>query len=143
MATFKAIKEIFFPILKGEPVVDLDNKGFTVIQDISATEVGYLNFSIPDDFGSLATAELELIEFLPVAGGSISVASNFGSEGEAFDVHFHTKSSTTGQVNDQLDRFDVSAVIPVIVAGDMGGLVIRTGENQKIRGLRFKYNPAF
>lgn len=87
-------------------------------------------FAVPPDFTSLVSLKLIFIVDPAVAGvnKSITLVSEYGAEGEAYNNHTETDTSLydfTG-LGDKISSIDLSVVFSSIAAGDYCGLCTTT-----------------
>jgi len=105
-----------------------------------------LSFPVPNDFGTLISAEVITIPAGTNATANIDLYSDYGAVGEAPNNHEESDlASTYALVAGILTSIDVSGVLTGIALGDYVGILINQnsiGAAMDYIGLHLKYNRA-
>lgn len=135
-----ATKEVFFPV---DYATD---RGDYRARLVSSGGNHRFNFKAPHDFVSITSLVLVGIPSAGAAGSGkdIDLASSYGANGENFEAHQETDTTTTYNLGsvDVFFELDISAVFSSLVAGDYAGVLVThnaVGGDVHYLGLRLRY----
>lgn len=122
------------------------------VQSITTASSGFFGIRIPDDFASLNSAVILLIVSSTVAaqgpGRDIDILVDAGGNGEAYNTHTASDTTTTydftGQT-DQIVELPITTLLSFAAAGDQVGIQVDhngIGGTLYYLGVEINYNPA-
>lgn len=134
LATGGIIREVFIPTAGTTAVGDFR------VNSVASGSAERFIFKIPEDFTSLTELYLVMIPDTTEAI-SVTVTSDYGAVGEAYNTNSSAPSAFTPSVTiSEITEVDISTAIPSAAAGDFVGLTITSGtSNLRYVGLTLKY----
>jgi len=140
----KWIKTIYVPFTSG--TLEIQKGPHTGWEIDFAAEVAYARLYIPDDFGTLLTAEVTWIALAATAAMAWDVVTNWGCNDEAYNGTADALSFvfTGTPTADDLYKSNIAAALTGIAAGDIVGLniVYKTNTDGMFLGVKLTYEVS-
>lgn len=130
--------DVVVPTFWGEAGATQGKQGWLVD---AALERAYVDFSVPDDFASLISAELIILALATEAPMKIDVIGEYGAIGETSTAHSENAVVEVATTNFLYAKVSVAGVLSALAAGDNVYLTAKhdTNTNAYIAGVRLKY----
>ena len=134
-------RECWFPVGSGTNAVTA--LGFIPGIVCANAQRARIAFHIPHDFATFVSAVVAIIPTFTHAGAVFALQANFGSVGQAYNVHTTGEGAVTfNVVNNEYFEADISNMLALVVAGDRGGVDFLTnaaGHSAFVMGVRLRY----
>lgn len=138
-----ATKELWAPIIQATELYIYENFWPTARCN-GTNDAAFVCFKVPHDFNSRTSAEMLLFGAVTEASANIDVHAHYCADGEAFNAHSETDTSSTyGITTNQLDAHDISGILSSLAADDYVGIKIEqkdAGHSFNALGFRLRYS---
>lgn len=138
-------KEFFIPVTGGDNVAAGFFKGnYPTVSRLDANmDKAFVAIHIPHNFTTLVNAVFLIIADDTNAVSDLDIHSDYGSVGEAFNIHSENDVASTYPItNTILYEIDISGILSAIVAGDYVGICLEQKELEAdlyAIGVRIRY----